>query len=92
MGTGMEVDVARDSGACIVAPCAGRVHYVDADRIVVAYEDGAFPEQGGVKGYDLLKFHKSNQNTCFGQKPTCYPGQEVKKGQIQKALYCILFI
>ena len=82
VGTGMEVDVARDSGACIVAPCSGRVQYVDANRIVVAYEDGAFPEQGSVKGYDLLKFHKSNQNTCFGQKPTCYPGQEVHKGQI----------
>ncbi|MCR5814864.1 MAG: DNA-directed RNA polymerase subunit beta [Desulfovibrio sp.] len=82
VGTGMEVDVARDSGACIVAPYSGHVQYVDADRIVVAYDEGAFPEQGGVKGYDLLKFHKSNQNTCFGQKPTCYPGQEVKKGQI----------
>ncbi|MBO4368648.1 MAG: DNA-directed RNA polymerase subunit beta [Desulfovibrio sp.] len=82
VGTGMEVDVARDSGACIVAAGDGHVQYVDANRIVVAYEGGEFPEQGGVKGYDLLKFHKSNQNTCFGQKPTCYPGQTVKKGQI----------
>lgn len=82
VGTGMETDVARDSGACIVAIADGRVEYVDADRIVVAYEGDVFPETGGVRAYDLLKFHKSNQNSCFGQKPTCYPGQIIKKDQI----------
>ncbi|MBD5608565.1 MAG: DNA-directed RNA polymerase subunit beta, partial [Desulfovibrio sp.] len=82
VGTGMETDVARDSGACIVAAADGRVEYVDADRIVVAYDGDLYKEQGGVKAYDLLKFHKSNQNSCFGQKPTCYPGQIVKKGDI----------
>jgi DNA-directed RNA polymerase subunit beta len=82
VGTGMEVDVARDSGACIVAPADGSVEYVDADRIVVAYSGGIYGEQGGVRAYDLLKFHKSNQNSCFGQRPTCRPGQSVKKGQI----------
>ena len=83
VGTGMEVDVARDSGACIVAPSDGIVRYADADRIIVAYDDPAvFPERGGVRAYDLLKFHKSNQNSCFGQKPSCYPGQKVRKGDI----------
>ncbi|MBQ7456357.1 MAG: DNA-directed RNA polymerase subunit beta [Desulfovibrio sp.] len=82
VGTGMEVDVARDSGACIVAQGDGHIQYVDANRIVVAYDNDCFAEQGGVKTYDLLKFHKSNQNTCFGQKPTCQPGQIVTKGQI----------
>ena len=82
VGTGMEVDVARDSGACIVAPADGVVKYADADRVVVAYEGDLFAKSGGVKAYDLLKYHKSNQNSCFGQKPTCYPGQVVKKGQI----------
>ena len=82
VGTGMEVDVARDSGACIVATADGTVEYADANRIVVAYEGDVFKQQGGVRAYDLLKFHKSNQNSCFGQKPTCYPGQVVKKGQI----------
>ena len=82
VGTGMEVDVARDSGACIVAPADGLVQYADADRIVVSYEGDLYPKQGGVRAYDLLKFHKSNQNSCFGQKPTCYPGQKVQKGQI----------
>ena len=82
VGTGMEVDVARDSGACIVAPASGKVEYVDADRLVVSYDGDLFPQQGGVRVYDLLKYHKSNQNSCFGQKPTCYPGQIVKKGDI----------
>lgn len=82
VGTGMETDVARDSGACIVAPADGRVEYVDAKRIVVSYEGNIFAEQGGVKAYDLLKYHKSNQNSCFGQKPTCRVGQKVKKGDI----------
>ncbi len=82
VGTGMEVDVARDSGACIVAPADGVVRYADADRIIVAYEGGLYPERGGVRAYDLLKFHKSNQNSCFGQKPTCLPGQIVRKGDI----------
>lgn len=83
VGTGMEVDVARDSGACIVAPGSGVVRYADADRIIVAYDDPAlFPERGGVRAYDLLKYHKSNQNSCFGQKPTCKPGQIVRTGDI----------
>ena len=37
---------------------------------------------GGVRAYDLLKFHKSNQNSCFGQVPSCVPGQIVKKGDV----------
>ena len=82
VGTGMEVTVARDSGACIVAPADGVVEYADADRIVVSYEGGIFPETNGIRAYDLLKFHKSNQNTCFGQKATCMPGQIVKKGDV----------
>jgi DNA-directed RNA polymerase subunit beta len=80
--TGMEADVARDSGACIVAPADGIVQYVDADRIIVAYSGEIYKEQGGLRAYDLLKFHKSNQNSCFGQRPTCHSGQLIKKGQI----------
>lgn len=83
VGTGMEVDVARDSGACILAEGNGVVHYADAKRIIVAYDDLAlYPTMGGVRAYDLLKFHKSNQNSCFGQVPSCVPGQFVKKGQV----------
>lgn len=82
VGTGMEVDVALDSGACILADGDGVVRYSDADRIVVSYENGSYPESGGVRSYFLQKFHKSNQNSCFGQKPTCVPGQRVKKGDV----------
>ena len=83
VGTGMEVDVARDSGACILAESSGVVHYADANRIIVAYDDPAlYPNMGGVRAYDLLKFHKSNQNSCFGQVPSCVPGQIVKKGDV----------
>ncbi len=82
VGTGMEGDVARDSGACILAENDGVVRYVDADRIIMAYEGNLYPESGGVKSYNLLKFHKSNQSSCFGQKPICLPGQVVKKGAV----------
>ncbi len=82
VGTGMEIDVARDSGACIVAEADGMVKYVDANRLIVAYDSDIHPERGGVRAYDLLKFHKSNQNSCFGQRPTCMPGQRFKKGAV----------
>lgn len=82
VGTGMEGEVARDSGACILAENDGIIRYVDADRIIVSYEGTLYPESGGVKSYNLLKFHKSNQSSCFGQKPICLPGQVVKKGDV----------
>ncbi len=83
VGTGMESDVARDSGACILAEGDGYVRYVDADRILVSYDSqGLYPESGGVCVYNLQKYHKSNQNSCFGQRPLCQPGQIVKKGDI----------
>ncbi|MDR1125928.1 MAG: DNA-directed RNA polymerase subunit beta [Deltaproteobacteria bacterium] len=85
VGTGMEGDVARDSGACILAEADGVVSYADASRIIVNYgsgQGGIFPETGGARAYMLQKFHKSNQSTCFGQKPSCYPGQKVKKGDV----------
>ncbi len=82
VGTGMERDVAQDSGACILAEADGIVRYVDADRIIASYDSNIYPETGGVRSYNLLKYHKSNQNSCFGQKPSCYPGQIVKKGTV----------
>ena len=83
VSTGMEGEVARDSGACIIAEEDGIVRYADADRIIVSYDNAKIsPESGGVKAYNLQKFHKSNQNSCFGQKPICLPGQVVKKGTV----------
>ncbi|SDB21465.1 DNA-directed RNA polymerase subunit beta [Desulfonatronum thiosulfatophilum] len=82
VGTGMESIVAQDSGSCILSAGDGVVRYADAEQIVVSYEGDLFPETGGLKVYDLLKFHKSNQNTCFGQKPLVVEGQAVRKGQV----------
>ena len=82
VGTGMEIDVARDSGACLLAEGDGVVRYADAERIIVAYDELYKEDRGGIRCYDLLKYHKSNQNSCFGQKPTCMPGQRVKKGDV----------
>jgi DNA-directed RNA polymerase subunit beta len=80
VGTGMESVVAQDSGSCVLAVGRGTVRYVDAERIVVSYEGDLFPETGGMKVYELQKFHKSNQNTCFGQKPLVVEGQVVHEG------------
>ena len=82
VGTGMEGDVAEDSGACIIAEGPGVVRFVDAERIIVSYENGLYPETGGVYTYTLQKYHKSNQNSCFGQRPICLPNQILTKGDI----------
>ncbi len=82
VGTGMELDVARDSGACLLSEGTGVVEYVDAERIIVVYEDVHLEKFGGVRAYDLLKYHKSNQNSCFGQVPSCVKGQKVVKGTL----------
>ncbi|MFQ5958294.1 MAG: DNA-directed RNA polymerase subunit beta, partial [Alphaproteobacteria bacterium] len=68
IGTGMEEVVARDSGATIIARRSGVVDQVDATRIVVRAEEGV----GGMLSvdiYNLLKFQRSNQNTCINQRP-----------------------
>ena len=82
VGTGMEARLAQDSGSCLIAAADGVVHFADAERIVVNYQNGVSPDSGGVVAYDLLKHHKSNQNSCFGQKPTVQVGQVVKKGDV----------
>jgi len=82
VGTGMEGAVARDSGSCLLAEEDGLVHYADAERIIVCYDNGLYPDSGGVRAYELQKFHKSNQNTCFGQRPRILPDVRVKKGDV----------
>ena len=82
VGTGIEGKVAQDSGSCLMAEGAGEVMYVDADRVIVSYTDGHYPEAGGVRFYDLQKYHKSNQNSCFGQKPRVQIGDQVRKGMV----------
>jgi len=81
VGTGMESSVARDSGFAMIAQQEGVVESVDASRIVIRS-----PEHGGggagVEIYPLLKYWRSNQNTCINQKPIVRPLQKVRKGDI----------
>ncbi len=79
VGTGIEDRVARDSGVCLVAKRDGVVESVDATRIVVKAEGeaGAFPDI-----YRLLKFQRSNQSTCYNQRPIVAPGDKVKVGDV----------
>ncbi|MCR4378248.1 MAG: DNA-directed RNA polymerase subunit beta [Rhodospirillales bacterium] len=80
VGTGMEETVARDSGACIVAKRAGIVDQVDATRIVVRATEETSTSASGVDIYNLLKFQRSNQNTCLHQKPLVKVGDRVEQG------------
>jgi DNA-directed RNA polymerase subunit beta len=83
VGTGMERVVARDSGAVIVAKRSGIIEDVDASRIVIKCDDDDQDEFGiGVDIYNLIKYQRSNQNTCFNHKPIVNKGEIVKKGDI----------
>jgi len=83
IGTGLEQVVAGDSGTCLLAGGDGVIEEVDATRIVVNYDEpGTDGFMTGVGVYRLSKFKKSNQNTCFTQKPLVYPGQRVTKGMV----------
>ncbi|MCM8766636.1 MAG: DNA-directed RNA polymerase subunit beta' [Candidatus Omnitrophica bacterium] len=80
--TGMEKYVVRDSGAVIKAKNSGIVEYVDAEKIVVKRDNpGLFPwEEKDV--YYLKKFTRTNQDTCFHQRPIVEIGERVEKGDI----------
>jgi DNA-directed RNA polymerase subunit beta len=82
VGTGVEEAVARDSGAATIARRAGVVQQVDATRIVVRATDETSATAPGVDIYRLLKFQRSNQNTCITQKPLVKVGDVVAKGDI----------
>ena len=82
VGTGMESVVARDSGAAVVARRTGVVDQVDSNRIVVRATEETDPTKSGVDIYNLLKFQRSNQNTCINQRPLVKVGEEVKQGDI----------
>jgi DNA-directed RNA polymerase subunit beta len=83
IGTGMEAIVARDSGVTVVAKRNGVVEDVDASRIVIrADEDGQKEDDPGVDIYTLIKYKRSNQNTCINQRPIVRIGERVKKGEV----------
>jgi DNA-directed RNA polymerase subunit beta len=83
IGTGMEAIVARDSGVTVVAKRDGVVEDVDASRIVIrADENGQKEDDPGVDIYTLIKYKRSNQNTCINQRPIVRIGERVKKGEV----------
>lgn len=83
VGTGMERTVAKDSGVSVVATRGGKIEFVDAARIVVRVNDTE-TENGtsGVDIYNLIKYTRSNQNTCINQKPLVKVGDIVQAGDI----------
>ncbi len=82
VGTGIEADVALDSGVTIVARRSGIVDKIDGKRIVVKVTDVTDLSQSAVDIYNLSKFQRSNQNTCINQKPLVKVGDKIKKGDI----------
>ncbi|HEV7372911.1 DNA-directed RNA polymerase subunit beta [Arenibaculum sp.] len=82
VGTGMEATVARDSGVTIVAKRSGIIDQIDATRIVIRATDDTDTAAPGVDIYNLLKFQRSNQNTCITQRPLVKVGDIVKAGDI----------
>ena len=79
VGTGLERQVARDSGVCIVANNPGVIDSVDGGRIVIKVSSG---DAVSVDIYNLIKYTRSNQNTCINQRPLVKRGDVVKAGDI----------
>ena len=82
VGTGIESDVALDSGVTIVAKRDGTVDKIDGKRIVIKATEETDFSKSGVDIYNLQKFKRSNQNTCINQKPLVRVGDKVKSGDI----------
>jgi len=82
VGTGMEETVARDSGVALSARRAGIIDQVDATRIVVRVTEETSSGEQAVDIYNLLKFQRSNQNTCINQRPLVRVGDTVERGDI----------
>ncbi len=83
VGTGIERNVAQDSGVCVVARRGGVIESVDAARIVVrVHDDEVQAGEAGVDIYNLTKYVRSNQNTCINQRSIVNPGETVQRGDV----------
>ncbi len=83
VGTGMERHVARDSGVCVIARRGGVIADVDASRIVVKVnEDEMQAGEAGIDIYNLIKYTRSNQNTCINQRIIVNQGDVIASGDI----------
>jgi DNA-directed RNA polymerase subunit beta len=85
VGTGLEEQVAVDSRALVVAEYDGVIDFVDSKKIVVRYDFNEEQQltsfQDDIVSYNLIKFRRTNQDTCVNLSPIVYKGQKVKKGQ-----------
>ncbi|MGH7986061.1 MAG: DNA-directed RNA polymerase subunit beta [Candidatus Binataceae bacterium] len=83
VGTGLEGTVGRDSGVTTIARREGVVESVDAERVVVrADKQSKDLRDAGVDIYNLVKYQRSNQNTCINQRPIVVKGDRVKAGDV----------
>jgi DNA-directed RNA polymerase subunit beta len=83
VGTGMERVVATDSGVTVVAERGGVIDDIDSARIVVRVHADETPDgDAGVDIYNLIKYTRSNQNTCINQRPIVKPGDRVERGDV----------
>jgi DNA-directed RNA polymerase subunit beta len=83
VGTGLERTVGRDSGVTVIARRDGVIESVDAERVVVrADKPSKDPRDAGVDIYNLIKYQRSNQNTCINQKPVVIRGERVNTGDV----------
>ncbi len=86
VGTGLEGKIARDSRNLIVAEGNGTVEYVDGNEVRIRYEqteaDKLVSFGTDTKSYKLIKFLRTNQNTCINLKPIVKKGQKVTKGTV----------
>ncbi len=78
VGTGLERKLAVDAGSALTADKDGIIDYVDADKIILRHtSEGGF----GIIVYDLVKYRRSNQDTCINFRPIVLPGEKVSKGE-----------
>ena len=83
VGTGVERLVARDSGSCVTAARGGTIESIDASRIVVRVNEKEIQAgDSGVDIYNLIKYTRSNQNTCINQRPIVSIGDKISKNDI----------
>ena len=86
VGTGMEKVVARDSKSVLLSPVNGKVVHVDANKVVIKdsnYKEGSLLKTDeDLSTVDLIKYSRSNQNTCYNQKVIVKVGDNVRKGDV----------
>ena len=86
VGTGLEGRVAVDSRTLVIAEADGAIEFVDSTKIIVRYnlndDQMAVTFDEDRKTYNLIKFRRTNQDTCINLKPTVLKGQKVKKGDV----------